>query len=472
MTMFRVARHWVPLLAATLFLASCGGGGTVDNDVAFRFIQASPDAPLVNLRVDGTALRSAVPYKGGSGFIFVTPRQYDFSLEAILSGGNQVVLDAPGTPLEGGREYSVIAIGKDATDTVQPLIFSNAIESIPAGSARLQLAHAAPDQPPLDVYLTAPGAVLAAAVPIGQISYGDMPAARQLVDEGTYVLSVTPAGVTTPVLFQSTTITLHSRDDWLLVAVANTAPGVSPISIVVDNHFATGQTSVLPEILDKDTPADVSVINLSPDAPAIDVIGDPVAQDAPDVSFASNLNYLENTAYVSVAPDGYAVRGVPSSDPLADPPLFDFSRNLIIGQRLTVLALGLLATIDDTVLVDDIRPVYAQGKLRIIDAAPAANIVDVYIVPAGTDVASVEAPTLCNLGLRSATGHFGFTPDNYTVTFTEAGGKTLIASANVAAGPGSVQTVILHDAVRVDDTSDGKPAGILIIDDLTQAATP
>lgn len=465
MTMVRIARRLAPVLAAVLLLGGCGGNDKVDNDVAFRFIQASPDAPMVNFVVDGVTLRASVPYKGGSGFVIVTPRAYDFSVQAILAGGNQTILDAPGTRLDAGQEYTVIALGKDADDTVHSLIFNNPMETIPEGSVRLQLVNAAPDQPPMDVYLTAPGAVLAASVPIGQITYGNQPEPRQLQPAGDYVISLTPAGAPASVLFQSQTIPLKSRDDLLLVAVANTATGPSPVSLVIDNHFAARQDNVLPELMDKGTLADVRVIHLSPDAPAIDVVGDPATEGAADVTFAASLGYLGDTGYVAATPGAYAFRGVLSSDPAPATPPFSFTQTLGVGQRITVLATGLLAGISGSVLVDDIRPVYAQGKIRIIDAAPGAPaLIDAYILKQGTDLAG--DPTLRNLGLRGATGHLGFIPDAYTVTFTEAGTKTVVAATDVVAGSGTVQTVILRDTVRADETSDGKPAGIMLVNDL------
>lgn len=468
MTTVRITCRLVALVAAALFLTSCGGNEAVDNDVAFRFIQASPDSPMVNFRVDQVALRSGIPYKGGTGFTIVTPRTYDFSVEALLAGANQTIVDASRTVLDGGREYTLIMIGKDETDTVQSLIFSNATESIPAGQVRLQLVHAAPDQPALNIYLTKSGELLEAETPIGQVSYGNTPAPWRLEQEGSYVISVTPAGEPTHVLFQSPEIPLHSRDDLLLVVVANTATGSSPISLVVDNRFATRQDNMLPELLDKGTLSDLRVINLSPDAPAIDLIGDPATKDAVNVSFASGLGYLGNTGYVSAPPDAYEFRGVLSTNTAADPPPFSFNRTLVVGQRLTVLATGLLATIDDNVLTDDIRPIHAQGKMRFVHAAPGGGIVDVYVLAKGTDIAGVANPSLRNMGLRSATGHLGFTPGTYTVTFTEAGTKTpvVLPATDVVAGPGSVHTVFLRDAVRVDATSTGKPAGVLVVDDL------
>jgi len=358
----------------------------------------------------------------------------------------------------------VLAIGKDATDSVRSLVIENPIEDIPDGNARLQVVHAAPDAPTVDIFLTAPGADLLAATPIAQVTYGDQPAARQLVPPATYVIRVTPAGVPGTVLFASGDIVLANRSDLLLVAITNTATGPSPISLLVSQRFGTA------EILDKDTPSDLRVVHVSPDAPALNVIGDPATTASPEVTFASGLTYLGHTDYVSAPPDTYTVRGVKTSDPTPTTAPFTFLRLLSAGQRATALAAGLLLatppTLDDLVLADDIRPVFAEGKLRIVHAAPAGGTVDVYIQPPATDIATVD-PTLRNLVLRSATGHLAFAPGNYTVTFTEAGSKTnVLATAAVAATAGTVQTAILVDEVRVDAGSDGKPPAVLLLDDL------
>jgi PKD repeat protein len=110
--------------------------------------------------------------------------------------------------------------------------------------------------------------------------------------------------------------------------------------------------------------------------------------------------------------------------------------------------------------------VYAEGRLRIVNAAPGSGAVDVYILEPGTPIESATSGVF-NFGLGGATAHLGYEPGNYTVTFTVAGDKTMVlATAEVAATAGTVQTAILVDAVRVDENSDGKPASVLLIDDL------
>lgn len=466
MTSFRTGGRLAFLLAATMglpgVLMSCSGDGSINNQLSLRIIQASPDAPLVNFLIDGVRVRTAANFKEGYGFIFATPRTYDLAIEAILPGDDELIVPTTGKALAAGNEYTFVVIGKNEDDTVRTLDIENPIEAVGTGNFRVQLVHAAPDVGPVDIYFTAPGDILAAATPIAEATYGTQPAGRVERPAGTYIISITPAGVPGTVLFDSSELVLSGAQDLLLVAVSNTTTDTAsvPLTLVVNDLRRTL------EILDKDLPSDLRTVHVSPDAPALDLVGDPSLEGAANVSFASGITYLQNTGYVSAPPESYVVNGTATADP--DTVLFGFAGTpgvLFAGQRATVLAIGLLATIDDLKLVDDTRSVYAEGRLRIVDAAPGSGAVDVHILEPGTAVQSENA-TLRNLGLRSATNHLGFAPGNYDVTFTPAGETTVLASIEVAATAGTVQTAILVDEVRVGETSDGNPPSILLIDDL------
>ncbi len=472
MTRFQTGRRAALLLVATVVLASCGGGGSIDNELSLRIIQASPDAPLVNFLIDDVRVRQFVDYRGGYGSIFATPGTYDLAVELILPGVDERISRVLNTPLLAGKDYTFIVIGKDADDSVKLMEFESPIESVPTGNVRVQVAHAAPGIDPLDVYVTAPNTNLLAAVAIGPATYGNA-VARQLLPAGTYVIRVTPAGMPGTVLFESGEIPLQSGRDLLLVAVANTTTDTDsvPISLVVNEPSRPiGFTF---DVLDKDLSSDLRVVHVSPDAPALDVVGDPATEGAEDVPFtpAGGLTYLGNTGYISAPPENYTVNGATTAEP--DTVIFNFGRTLFAGQKAAALVIGLLATINDLVLVDDIRSVYAEGRLRIVNAAPGSGAVDVYILETGLAIESANA-TEGNLvlgGLAPRLGdvstHYGVEPGNYTVTFTVAGDKTMVlATAEVAATAGTVQTAILVDAVRVDENSDGKPASVLLIDDL------
>lgn len=464
-------RRLALLLAATAAISSCGGGGDVDNELSFRIIQASPDTPLVNFIVDGVRVRFNVDFKGGFGKLPVTPGSYDIAVEAILPGPDELIIDMPATHLSAGKEYTYIVIGKDADDSVEMLEFESPVESIPAGNARVQLAHAAPDVGPVDIYFTAPGDILPAATPIAQATYGGVPGARQLVPVGNYLISVTPAGMPDTVLYASAEFAIQDGQDLLLVAVKNTATDTDsvPISLVVNAR------SVTAEIPDADLSSDLRVVHVSPDAPALDIIDDrgttqPDDDDpgydpkADDVTLVSGLTYLGNSGYFPGLSGDSTIRAVNPAEPATT--LFSFPWSNVPGRRRTVLAALLLANINDLTLADDIRSVYAEGQLRIVNAAPGSGVVDVYFLDAETPIESANAG-LFNFGLGGATNHLALVPDTYTVTFTAAGDKTtVLATAEVAATAGTAQTVILVDAVRVDANSNGKPPAVLLIDDL------
>jgi hypothetical protein len=182
-------------------------------------------------------------------------------------------------------------------------------------------------------------------------------------------------------------------------------------------------------------------------------------------SAANGIAFLGNTGYVSVAPDNYSIRGEKTAAPNGTTPLFTTSAAVAAGQRATVFVDSLLATIIGQVSVDDSRPVFAAGKIRFLHAAPAGGTADIYVQPTGTGIADKE-PTLQNLVSTSLTGHIGFVPANYTITFTKADTKEVLAAADVPATGATVFTVVLVDEVRVDQSSDGKPASVLVLDDL------
>ncbi len=483
-------------LGLILGLASCGS--EADNKGSFRMIQASPDLAPVNFVVNGVALRSAIDYKGGPGFLSVTPKTYTFAVEAILPDEDGLAVTEPviepvAQAIADGREYTLITLGKasvaDATpnapDALRPLVIENLIEDVPTGNARLQFVHAAPDVPAVvDIYLTAvpvaPGVLpdLSTQTPIAQVTYGAQPAPRQLVQTGTYVIRVTLPGSTVPV-FHSNNIGLNNGNDLLIVAVDNNLVGPAPIALAISSGFRGFFTPVgTAELLDKDTLTNLRVIQVSPDSPAMNILGTrPQETGTPppplrEVTFATGLNYLDATGYVSAVSDTYSLRGVPTANPTATTPLFTVFPSptpLPLGQRASLFVIGLAlttpSTYDPLVLPDEIRSVFGEGKLRIVDASPASGVVDVYILKAGTSILDVS-PTLQNLSLRNTTPYLPLFPQNYRVTFTKAGTKDELAFADVAATSGTVQTAILVDAPRPAGIGTGLPASVLLINDL------
>ncbi|MBN8280202.1 MAG: DUF4397 domain-containing protein [Gammaproteobacteria bacterium] len=285
--------RFLAALAATLVVAGCGGGGgEVDNDLAFRVVHVAPDAPAVNILLDGVVFRQAVPYKGGTNRVAATPREYTFAVEAITADGPLKLFPDQTVDLQAGVEYTLLALGEGSAGSahpLQPLLIQNDFADIPADNVRLQVVHGAPDLAAVDVYLTAipdapaPLPPLAGATPLATVTYAAQPAARQLRPSDSYVIRVTPAGDPGTVLYTSNALAFASRLDVMMILVESDVAGESPLSVLL-------QTTGSGEALDRATVARARAVHLSPDSPALDLIGTAATTSFPEALFSAATN--------------------------------------------------------------------------------------------------------------------------------------------------------------------------------------
>lgn len=234
-------RKWLlPLVAPAFMLAACGGGDdSLDDriDVAdpkVRFVHAIPLGPDVTLFRNSVAQSdaNAVGYKYASKYFDVETGPAQWTLRT--STGNvdigSFVLDA-----SRGNKYTVVALpGSTAADLL--VIDDPYNKGVTADNARVRAVNASFNAANVDVYLTAPTADLATAVPNFQsVGYKTpVPASGQDsvdVDGGTYRLRITEAG-TKRVVFDAD-VTLGDNADWLILTVpANPLPDAVKVLVV------------------------------------------------------------------------------------------------------------------------------------------------------------------------------------------------------------------------------------------------
>ena len=434
--------------ALLLFLAACNGSsdkplvGTPTSRV--QVLHASPDAPAVNVAIGSTNL-SGVDYKSGSAALVVKAGTLTVKVDGIVPGGTATVIGPVELNFMEKKIYSILAIGDVAT--IHPLIIEQPDTAVATGSVRLRLVHAAPMAPRVDVYLTAPGADLSGAAPVGSFSFGENLGPVE-APAGSYQVRVTAAGNAAAVVFDSGTIDLTSARSLLIAAVQNSTTGSAPISLVVQD--VNGAT----QILDAGTPAALRVVHASPDAPAVDV----VVNDNFASSLVSHLSFPQFTPFVNVAPATYNVKVTDSATQKLVP--IDASVSPKAGISYSVLAVGKLAALEPLIVSDDPRRVATQAKVRIIHASPAAQNVDIYVTAPGANIGNV-APTLANVPFKANTGFLALAAGSYDVTVTPTGSKTAaIGPATIAVTAGGVYTAIARDA-----PGGGAPLGLILMDD-------
>jgi len=426
-----------------------------------RALHASPDAPAVNILVNGAEALSGVDYAQGSGFVPVV-EENNIQVEAIIPGGNAVVIDAD-VDLDYNTEATVIAVG--TVSTIAPLAIVNPSDSlITDGYFRAQVVHAAPAAPAVDVYVTAFDADLAGSAPVNgagtPLAFQDFTGQLE-VPAGDYQIRITAGGNPAAVVYDSGEISLAAGADLMIVAVENTGPGATPVQLIVLDGMAASQLN------DVNTPAAVVAAHLSPDAPAVDILAD-VNGTAEDeaIPLVRNVAFTEFCELDSVpAPGDYTLSVVAN----ADNSVVALQFPLVVeqGTEATAIVSGFLSSGDPAItalpLAGNTRSVITETKLRITHGSPSTGPVDLYLVAAGTDIAGVD-PTFADVPFGADTTQLSVANAVYDAIVTPAGTKTAAISLtglDFTAG-GAVLDVIARDPAT--DGSEGALPLPVVID--------
>ena len=170
-------------LVGALGLASVLAMPVAARDEAFvRVAHASPDAPNVDIWVDGESVLTDVPFTAVSDYLALPAGTYNVQVTA--TGSTDPVIDAD-LDVEAGVSYTVAATGPLADITATVLTDDRAPA---AGQAKLRVFHASPSAPAeVDVAVT-DGPILVEALAYPEAT------AYLTVDAGTYPLEIRAAG--------------------------------------------------------------------------------------------------------------------------------------------------------------------------------------------------------------------------------------------------------------------------------------
>jgi hypothetical protein len=287
-----------------------------------RVVHFSFDAPAVDIAPDGeAALIEALEYPSNTGYVDLPAGAYDLEIRA--AGTDTVAFDIPEVTLAAGTSYSVFAVGglEDGSFAVVP--------AVDAALAGVRVGHFSADAPNVDVY--ANGGAILTDVPFGAISdYLFVPA-------GTYQVQVVPAGA--------------SLEEGPVVIDAELSFDGGTLTTVAATNELANITPVV--IADKPAPvadqAQIRVVHLSADAPAVDVAAD--GSKIKDAIF-TNLKYGKAKKYATVPAGEYDLEVRPAGKKKA---AFDIDPlTLEAGKSYSAMAIGQLGGGSFTViLVED-----------------------------------------------------------------------------------------------------------------------
>ncbi|MGB6780046.1 DUF4397 domain-containing protein [Planococcus citreus] len=146
-----------------------------------RVLHASPDAPAVDVYVNGDLTLEEVPFKTDSGYLEVPAGTHD--VEVFAAGteyaAGEGVLQAD-LEVEAGKAYTVAAA--NLLESIEFVVAEDSME-VTEGQAKIRVGHLSPDAPAVDVGIIGGDALFSGAEFPSITDYAE-------VDPGTYDLEI------------------------------------------------------------------------------------------------------------------------------------------------------------------------------------------------------------------------------------------------------------------------------------------
>lgn len=202
--MKRLALALVALFALALALPSATSAQTMN---MVRVMHASPDAPAVDVYVNGEAVLRDVPFFAYSGYLSLPDGTYQVAVTPAGAPLSDAVLTGP-LEVRGGFAGTLAAVG--FVDDIEAVLYEDDTTPVPAGKARVRVIHASPNAPAVDIKLAGTNTVVVQNAPFKA-------SATVEVDAGTYAFDISPAGQSAVVF---TTPELRFESGWSYTLVA------------------------------------------------------------------------------------------------------------------------------------------------------------------------------------------------------------------------------------------------------------
>lgn len=403
-------------------LAACGGDD--DKDYSYlRVLHASPDAPAVDILVNDEAVVEAAEFQQGTGYLRLSDGAKNVKVRVA---GTETIAFETDVTLEADGYYSVLAVNNVA-DLDLKLIDDT--ENFFNGENDVTVVHASPSAGDVDIFVTAPDAMLDFAMPTLDAVAFPADATLNDVAAGNYQVRVTP-DESEQVVYNSGTVAIGGD---LAVVAVNSTKGLAPVSLIA--WSASGASVVL------DDSAELRVVH-AVDSVTVDVFVD-------GTETLSSVAYKANSGYLTLTSGSKEV-AIAAEDTGIDSALESLSGTVSLerGESYTVIAAGdtgdldaaTLIVLEDRRMADDAT----QANVRLVhgSSASGADPVDIYVYENGTTQPAM--PTLNDVTFTQDSGYLTLAPANYTVDITANNSTQAAISGldNLMFSAGDVKTAI------------------------------
>jgi hypothetical protein len=398
-------------LAALLFVPLAIAGCKINTINSFspkaahvRVVNVVADVPVLDVSANDEPTFPGVAFQGSTDY-------NDLDNESTTFAAKPPAASAPLAQatfaLAGEQTYTLVVHGTSS----QPLIMLLPDATIQPGGGRSQIriANAATGIGPVDVYVTAPGAPIADALP-NLVSIGYTGASTYLqVSPGTYQMRITEAATKT-VLYDSPSISLSDNTSTDLILYTTTS-GRLPNALLLDVNGA-GQ-----RVVANNTLANVKFVHAAPQAGAVNVLVDAT-------TVFSNVPYPQANGYSTITAGSHTVSFEPTAAPGA--PIATVAPTLAPATDTTVVATGLAGSTHAFVVSDNNLPPTSSANVRV-------RLVNASIDVGPLDLLLNDAKQASAVPADAASGYAEIAGGTYTIKLVDPGTTNVRAMLSDAA---------------------------------------
>jgi hypothetical protein len=175
------------LLLGVLLLVGCGGGG--NNTAQLRFVLASPDAPGVNILIDGKSVATNMGPGSSTGYISVTSGSRHIQLEPATGLSTTTPILDEKLSISSLANQTLLVTGPVAA--IKPIVLSDGRTTAVTGDGFVRVFNASSTIGTSDVYIVPEGTTLTGVKAVASDLLFDQASGYQAVGAGNYEVFLT-----------------------------------------------------------------------------------------------------------------------------------------------------------------------------------------------------------------------------------------------------------------------------------------
>ena len=207
-------------------MIGCGGGSTSTTQ-QLRIVLASPDAPRVDILIDGTQVATALAYTNSTAYMAVKAGQRQ--VQALTVSNSTSIFDQT-IAVTASANLTLLLTGSASKIQSVLLTDGSTKTTTGTGTGKVRIVNASAAMGPADVYIVSAGTGLAGATPVATSLSFDQATPYESAAIGNYEIFMTSPG-TTDLLLDTGALALTQNQFQTVVAVNATGGGFTYIAL-------------------------------------------------------------------------------------------------------------------------------------------------------------------------------------------------------------------------------------------------